>query len=409
MEAWPDSPTHRRWLDHETLSLLEFGREVAHPDGGAAWLDSEGRPRLDQPVHLWISARMVHVYAIGSLLGVPGCRPRAEAVLTGLTGRLRDTEHGGWHSALAPDGQPVLGPKSCYDHAFALLAGATATVAGLDEGPELLDDARAVFVDRFWDEEAGMVVDTWDQEWTSVDGYRGINSSMHSVEAMLATADATGDPVWAERAGRVAARVAGFAETHDWRLPEHFDARWTPLLEFNADRPADPFKPYGATVGHGLEWARLLLQVDATLGADAPAGLPEAAVRLFDRAVTDGWHVDGEPGFVYTTDWDGHPVTRQRMHWVAAEGIGAAAALWRRTGDAAYAAWYRSCWDYADTYLRDREHGSWTHELDAGNRPASGTWEGKPDLYHAVQATLLPRLPITPSIATAVAAGMLAP
>jgi hypothetical protein len=28
-------------------------------------------------------------------------------------------------------------------------------------------------------------------------------------------------------------------------------------------------------------------------------------------------------------------------------------------------------------------------------------WPGKPDLYHAVQATLIPRLPLAPSMATA--------
>ena len=30
-------------------------------------------------------------------------------------------------------------------------------------------------------------------------------------------------------------------------------------------------------------------------------------------------------------------------------------------------------------------------------------WPGKPDLYHAVQATLLPRLPLSPGLARAVA------
>ncbi|WP_344931743.1 AGE family epimerase/isomerase [Saccharopolyspora gregorii] len=40
----------------------------------------------------------------------------------------------------------------------------------------------------------------------------------------------------------------------------------------------------------------------------------------------------------------------------------------------------------------DRELGSWRHELDEHNRPAATVWEGKPDLYHAYQATLLPRL-----------------
>ncbi|MBZ5738144.1 AGE family epimerase/isomerase [Nocardioides mangrovi] len=399
--------THRAWLEAELFRLLEFGRDVAHPRGGAAVLGDRGEPLLEQPVHLWITARMVHVYAIGSLLGVPGCRPLAEDVARGLRTTLADDEHGGWFSAVGADGRPVGEAKSCYDHAFALLAGSTAAVAGLDGADALLERAQAVFLERFWDDAAGMCVDTIDRDWTTVDPYRGINGNMHAVEAMMAATDATGDVAWARRAGRVAGRVATVAAAHDWRIPEHYDAGWTPLPEHNRDRPADPFKPYGATVGHGLEWARLLLQVEATLGHEAPPGLADAATRLFDRAVTDGWAPDGAPGFVYTTDWSGTPVVRQRMHWVAAEAGAAAAALARRTGDPAYEAWYARSWDYIEGHLIDRDGGSWWHELDPENRPAAGTWSGKPDLYHAVQATLLPRLPLAPSIAAAVASGLL--
>ena len=49
------------------------------------------------------------------------------------------------------------------------------------------------------------------------------------------------------------------------------------------------------------------------------------------------------------------------------------------------------------------DRGSWHHELDPGNRPQASVWRGKPDLYHAVQATLLPRLPLSPSLASALA------
>jgi hypothetical protein len=34
-------------------------------------------------------------------------------------------------------------------------------------------------------------------------------------------------------------------------------------------------------------------------------------------------------------------------------------------------------------------------------------WEGKPDTYHALQATLIPRLPLAPALASALAAGLL--
>jgi mannose/cellobiose epimerase-like protein (N-acyl-D-glucosamine 2-epimerase family) len=81
--------------------------------------------------------------------------------------------------------------------------------------------------------------------------------------------------------------------------------------------------------------------------------------------------------------------------------------MYRATDDPAFADDYRQFWDYAATYIIDAAAGSWHHELDARNAPATGTWAGKPDIYHALQATLLPRLPLSPSLATALGRGYL--
>ncbi|WP_035737352.1 AGE family epimerase/isomerase [Glycomyces arizonensis] len=406
MTPWPDLQTHREWLAAECRRLLAFGANAALPGGGAAYLDAAGRPDPAHGMQTWITARMAHVYSLGALLGVPGSAPIADAALAGLTGPLRDAEHGGWFHALNTDGSPDrTGGKSCYDHAFVLLAASSATLAGRPGAAALLDDASAVYLDRFWDEEAGLPLDAWNADFTRPDDYRGLNSTMHSVEALLAVADAVEAgqaEAWRERAARAAHFTAALAADHGDRLPEHFGPDWVPDLERNRDRPDDPFKPFGATPGHALEWSRLLLHVEATSGDDA---LLKTAVRLFDRAVADGWAADGADGFVYTVDWDGAPVVGQRMHWVLAEAIAAAAALHRRTGEARFAEWYAAWWDYAERHLIDRERGSWRHELDPDNEPAATVWPGKPDLYHAVQATLLPRLPLAPTIARALRGG----
>lgn len=397
-------PPTATWLDAECRRLLGFGRRIAHPAGGAAWLDDTGAPDLQRPVHTWITSRTVHVYALGALLGVEGCTPIATAALDGLRTTLHDDEHGGWFGAVDGTGAPVGGTaKSCYDRAFVMLAASSAVVAGLPGAEALLAEAAGVFEEGFWDEQVGRVVDEWDRSWTTPAPYRGLNAAMHSVEAMLAVGDATGERVWHERAGRISEFACGLAASYDGRLPEHFGPDWMPDLDLNRDHPDDPFKPFGATVGHGLEWSRLLLHVEAALGDAAPHGLLDTSRLLFDRAVTDGWHVDGAPGFVYTTDWDGTPVVRARMHWVAAEAIAAAAALHRRTGEAAFAEQYAAWWRFVVDHVRDVERGSWHHELDPTNRPQATVWPGKPDLYHAVQATLLPRLPLSPGLARAMA------
>jgi mannose/cellobiose epimerase-like protein (N-acyl-D-glucosamine 2-epimerase family) len=399
---------HAAWLTDQTLGLLRFGRRFPHPDGGAAYLGADGTPDLAAPVHTWITARMCHVYALGALAGVPGARPLAQAALDGLRGRLADTEHGGWLRGVDAGGEPLDGgEKSCYDHAFVLLAASSALVAGLDGARETLDRASDVMLSRFWDDDAGMCVDTWDRPWTVLDPYRGVNANMHTVEAFLAVGEALDDPAWYERAARISSRVVAHAEGHDWRIPEHYDADWRPLLDLNDDNRADQFKPYGATVGHGLEWSRLLVQLAVVRPPDEAEGLVASAVELFDRAVADGWAVDGAEGFVYTTDWSGAPVVRARMHWVAAEAVAAAWALHDATGEARFLERYATWWDYVARYLVDEEHGSWHHELSPQNVPTADVWPGKPDVYHAFQATLVPRLPRRPGLARAVAAGEL--
>jgi mannose/cellobiose epimerase-like protein (N-acyl-D-glucosamine 2-epimerase family) len=94
------------------------------------------------------------------------------------------------------------------------------------------------------------------------------------------------------------------------------------------------------------------------------------------------------------------------MHWVLAEAIGTATTLAEATGDESYSRWAATWWEYADRYLLDRELGSWHHELDRANQPAATVWPGKADAYHAVQATLLPRIPLRPSVAGGIRAAL---
>lgn len=319
-----------------------------------------------------------------------------------LDGPLRDTVNGGWFAGVNPDGS-LLSTKMAYAHAFVILAATSAKVAGLDRADELLELALSTQSERFWDEEVGLSVEEWDATWSELSTYRGVNSNMHTVECYLAAGDVTGDKLWHRRAGRIAATVAGWARGNEWRIPEHFTSSWEPMLEFHADEPAHPFQPYGATVGHGLEWARLLVAVHESLGDEAPEGLVEAAVALTERAVADGWHADGADGFVYTTDWQGKPVVGARMHWVLCEAINTSEVLHRVTDDERHAEDLERWWDYADRYLIDHERGSWHHELSVTNEVQFDTWPGKPDAYHAYQAAWMQDLPTTPSYTSAIA------
>ncbi len=384
------------WRRRQFLDLVEFGRASLRPGGGAYWLDDDGRPVRDRPVESWITSRMAHTFALAHLLGVPDAGDATDLALDGLRRYLADEAHGGWFASRGPSEGDVVGAKQAYAHAFVVLAGATATVAGRPGAPELLEAALATLDERFWEPQHCLHLDERSADWTVADTYRGVNANMHAVEALLAAFDATGEGEWLARAEAIADCVVGWAGSNGWRIPEHFDERWDVQLELNADRPDDPFKPYGATPGHGLEWARLLLQLDAAAGQ--PGRRTSAAVALFDRAAADGW--DGD-GFVYTTGWDGRPVVARRFHWVAAEAVAAADVLHRTTGEQRFADSAQSWWRWIDAHLVDHERGSWHHELDTENLPSGRTWIGKPDVYHAAQAAILPDLPLAGSFGEA--------
>ena len=175
-----------------------------------------------------------------------------------------------------------------------------------------------------------------------LDDYRGVNANMHGVEALAgrrrtAVADQDdagrlrGQALRTHRArgarlgavGRLAAARALHAPTGQ------------PLPEYNRDRPADPFRPYGVTIGHQFEWARLALHLRA-VRPTRPAWLLDDAVALFDAAAGRGWAADGADGFPYTLDWDDRPVVGARMHWVLCEAIAAATVLAAVTGEPRY-------------------------------------------------------------------------
>lgn len=400
-----DTEENMQFMKEMRENLLSFGHRFPSLQGGSYYLGDDGTPWTDRPRETWITCRMVHVYSIGMFLGHENSAELADAGLRGIRGELHDTEHGGWYAGLRSDGT-ILPNKQCYAHAFVILAASSAYLAGREGAKELLDEALTLFDERFWDEEAGLTCDTWNTEFTVLDPYRGINANMHTVEAFLAAADALGDDTYRRRAGRIIEHVIQWAKDNDWRIPEHFTSEWVPDLECNKEKPDDPFKPYGATPGHGLEWSRLIIQWAAFAREQREKWneYRNAAEQLYKRAVTDAWNCDGAPGIVYTTDWKGKPVVHDRMHWTLAEAINTAAVLYRVTGNAAYAIDYAEYMEYLDEKVLDHVNGSWFHQLDRNNQVKGTVWPGKSDLYHALQATLIPYCDVDVSVAAAVKA-----
>ena len=379
--------------------LLDFAARSRLPDGGFGYLGDDGQVLPGRPLETWIVARMTHVFGLAHLLGRPGADELVRHGIVALTdGPLHDAEHGGWRASTDDD------TKAAYPHAFVMLAGSTAAAAGVEGGAELLGAAVDVWQTRFWDDDAGMAVEQWDRAWHRLDDYRGLNANMHGVEASLAAADAL--PV-ADQAGRrqlrgqalrTTERVLGdWGRAFRWRLPEHFTSAWTPLPEYNRDRPADPFRPYGVTVGHLFEWARLAMHVRSVV-SEPPSVLRDGAHHLF--TVASGV-TDGHAGIPYTLDWEDHVVVAARMHWVQCEAIAAGYVLAQALEDDSYRQAAEDWKATGERLFADPATGNWHHELTPTGEVGSGTWAGQPDAYHLAQMLLLDGRPVRGSVAAA--------
>lgn len=407
--GWLESEQHRAWVTGQGLRLLSFFSGSVDGDGRLVELDDDGRPlptgcppASTPRQNLLTVTRLVHSYALGEMLGVPGCRVVVDRGLAALWDEHRDPAAGGYVEAVGRDGAPVDTSKTAYGHAHVLLAAASALAAGHTPASAVFDDALGVIDDHFWSEADGAAAtEACDRDWRALEPYRGANSNMHLCESLLAAAEVGERPELAERAARLATRfIDGYARAHGWLLPEHYDLSWQPMPDYNHDRLDDPFRPYGATIGHSLEWSRLVVCAALATGRLDDWFL-EAAEALFERGVQVGWD-RRQGGLAYTVDWNGAPANSDHYWWPIAEGIATSSYLLRVTRRRTYEDWYETFWEYAATHLIDHERGGWFPQLDASNRRKVHPWYGKPDLYHCLQACLLPILPAASSMVGAI-------
>lgn len=382
---WLDDPGHRAFLAADARAQLDLFRASVTPEGRIAALDRAGRPipGAAQPLHA--VTRLIHSYALAQMAGYDGGDVVA-AGLAALQRDHRDRDHGGWVWSVR-DGAVADGTKLAYGHVFVLLAAASAHMAGHGGARALLSEVAEVLEERFWDDDAGRLRDEFTRDWRPFSTYRGLNANMHGAEAMLAAYEATGDRLWLDQAGRILDFfVHRVAPRHHWRLPEHYDSEWRVDPEYEGD---PMFRPAGTTPGHSLELGRLVLQHWDLAGRHGHAA-PEAARALIDRALADAWAPGG--GLVYTLRHDGTVDVADRYWWPVTEGIGAMAALVKLEAHPGDEAWYRRLWGVAARCFID-PGGGWIPEIDAGGRPAEAQFAGKPDIYHALQADLLPLAP----------------
>jgi len=401
--TWRLGRTHRDWLRGQADALFDFFQDAAfNPDGGFHDLDVDGRPIApNNPVRgIHATARMVHCFAIGRLLGRPGADRIIDHGMDYLWNNHRDPVHGGYFWSMDDNG-PRDATKQGYGHAFVLLAASSAKVVGHPLADRMLEDVTAILGGLFWEEEHGGVREEFAADWSPMPPpYRGQNSNMHLTEALMAAFEATGERIYLDRAERIADLIIRRrAGENGFRVPEHFDGNWVVDRNYKGN---PMFRPSGTTPGHALEWARLTLQLHA-LGGARHDWMPHAARELFAQSVALGWDKD-RGGFYYTLDWDDRPAQTAKLWWPACEGAGAAAFLCEHSPSPEHETWYRTIWETIDRHFIDRARGGWHEELTRDMVPAYNLFAGKADIYHALQACLIPLYPATGSLTRVIGA-----
>ncbi|WP_238858308.1 AGE family epimerase/isomerase [Faunimonas pinastri] len=398
-KPWRNRPYHRLWLTGQARTLFDtFQFASVNPLGGFYELDDDGQPIKDEngsgTRNLHATSRLIFSFCVAKALGHPGADEVIDHGMDYLWSGHRDPENGGYFWGVGDDG-PVDPSKQAYGHAFVLLAAASAKRVGHPDADRLLADIVPLLKERFWEERHGAVAEEFTANWQPLGApYRGQNSNMHLTEALMAGYEATGDETLLRMAESIAdlliRRITG---ANDWRLPEHFNENWELDLAYKG---SEMFRPAGSTPGHWLEWSRLLAQLWVA-GSRRHDWMMEAASTLFHNAVRDGWDPE-YGGFFYTVGFDGRPLNTEKMWWPACEGIGAAAFLHDLTGDAFFEDWYQRIWNFTTAHVLERPNGRWIPQIDRELEVNTSLFSGQPDIYHSLQACLIPLFPAKGSL-----------
>ena len=254
--SWLASSVHCHWLREEMLTLLEaFANHVIDPRGGFYYLDRDFMPLAVSTRDAVSTGRLVYCFSVAQIFGVPKADAIVDHGVTYLWNSFRDRRHGGYFWELFGNQNDPFNKKA-YGHAFVLLGAAAATRCGHPVASRLLEDVLWVIDNRFWRESDSLHVDSCTRDWSSTAPYRGQNSNMHLVEALMLTGQVLGNTEFCDRAYRIAERIIGeFTRKNDWRLSEHYDQTWTIDRNYNQGAPDDAYRPHGSLPGHWLEWS----------------------------------------------------------------------------------------------------------------------------------------------------------
>lgn len=262
----------KHWLFENALPIWRDVGVDKEKGGIYETLGLDGSP-VDVNRRTRVAARQVYSYALAKRMGYEGDVDTViDAGLAWLSGPAA-ADNGLVSAVLTPEGKVVKGEFDFYDHAFALLAYASArAVRPHDTSLESRAIAiRDVLLSRYKHPVRG-----FEEAYPRTLPLK-TNPHMHMFEASLAWIEAGGDEIWKKIAAEIADLCLDkFLHPENGSLREYFDGYWNPI-EGEMGRIIEP--------GHQFEWAWLLIRW-AAISGDPKFIAP--AKRLVEIAETYG-------------------------------------------------------------------------------------------------------------------------
>ena len=204
-------------------------------------LDKDGSP-LETPRRVLVQARQIYCYAKAAQFNwYPGAKELALKGLDYMLDKARSPD-GGFVHLLNADGSVADTKRDTYDHAFVLLALANVYQLGQDAQVRAEIDTTLRFIDQRLRSPHGGFIEGLPPAMP-----RRQNPQMHLFELMIALFDATGEPVFQNRAGDFFGLFVGnLFDQRTQVLGEYFEEDWSRI------------NPVVVEPGHLAEWTWLL-------------------------------------------------------------------------------------------------------------------------------------------------------
>jgi mannose/cellobiose epimerase-like protein (N-acyl-D-glucosamine 2-epimerase family) len=329
-------------------------------------LGPDGRADHGAPRRVMVQARQIYCFAKAAQIGwYPQGREIALKGLEHLLAKAKSPDgRPGFVHTLAPDGSVLDSLRDTYDHAFVLLALASAYALDHDAQIRAEIDALLLFLDTQLRSPHGGFV-----EGVPASMPRRQNPQMHLFEAMIAAFDATRDMVFQQRAGEFFGLfMANLYDKQKRALGEYFEEDWSRI------------EPVVVEPGHQAEWVWLLKGFERITGCPTSrprAELLETALKYRDATgcVVDAGDAAGNITRSSRRLW---PQTEMAKAWIAQAEGGEAGAT-----EEALMALSR----FERHYLRHPVAGGWYDQFDGEGRSMVSTIPAS-SFYHVLCASV---------------------